>query len=105
MEHRSLLSDISRFTQGVAEGPVQVKEAWCVRRNRDFFYESQTYGRYAPGFDFPGQQSHGPRADWSGGDQQSQINTRLANSSRNLFDCRHQPPGTAHQTETIVILG
>jgi hypothetical protein len=105
MEHCSLLGDIARFAERVAEGPVQIQEARRMSGNGDFLHESQTNRRNAPGFDFSGEQSHGPRADGSGGHQKSQINTRLADAPRNLFDRRHEPLGTAHQTETVVLLG
>lgn len=71
MEHCSLLCDIARFSQSVSEGPVEIQEARRVSRNCYFFHESQTYRRHAPGFDFSGEQSHGPRADGSGGHQES----------------------------------
>jgi hypothetical protein len=96
MEHCSLLGDIARFAEGVAEGPVQIQEARRVCRNGYFFHESQTYRRHAPGFDFSGEQSHGPRADGSGGHQKSQIDTRLADAPRDFFDCRHERLGTPH---------
>jgi hypothetical protein len=105
MEHGSLLGDVARFPEGVAEGPVQIQEARRVSRHRDFFYESQSDRRHASGFDFSGEQSHGPRADGSGGHQERQINARLADASRDFFDCRHETPGTAHQAETVVLLG
>ena len=105
MEHSSLLGDIARFAQRVAEGPVQIQEARRMSRNRHFFDESQTHRSHALGFDLPGEQSHGPRADGSGGYQQSQVNARLADAPRDFFDCRHELCRTAHQAETIVILG
>ena len=68
-----MLVNIARFAEGVAKRPVQVQEARRVRRNGYFFHESQTYRRHALGFDFSGEQSHGPRADGSSGYQKSQI--------------------------------
>ncbi len=73
MEHCPLLGNIARFAEGVAKRPAQVQEARRVRRNCYFFHESQTYCRHAPGFDFSGEQFHGPRADGSGGYQKNQI--------------------------------
>jgi hypothetical protein len=72
MEHHSLLGDMARFAQGVAEGPVHIQEVRHVSRHRYFFHESQTCRRHAPGFDCPGEQSHGPRADGLGGCQKSE---------------------------------
>ena len=54
--------------------------------NRYFFHQSQSYCRHAPGFNFPGEQSNGPRADRSRGYKKSQVNIRLANAPRNFFD-------------------
>ena len=71
MEHGSLLGDIARFAQSVAEGPVQIQEARRMSRNRYFLHESQPYRRNAPGLDLSGEQSNGPRADGSGGYQNS----------------------------------
>ena len=39
MEHRSLLGNIARFAEGVAEGPAQIQEARRVSRHPDFFHE------------------------------------------------------------------
>jgi hypothetical protein len=105
MEHRTLLDDISWFTQGVAKGPVQIQEMRRVSRNGPFLHESQSYRRHAAGFDFPCEQSHGPRADRSGGHQKSQIDVRLADAPCDFFDRGHKPRGAAHQAETVVILG
>jgi hypothetical protein len=96
MEHGTLLGDMPRFTQGAAEGPVHIYEARRVRRYRDFFHESQTYCRYALGFNGPGEQSHGPRADGSGGYQKRQIDTRRTDALRDFFNRRHEPLGTSH---------
>ena len=102
MEHCSLLGDIARFAESVAEGPVQIQEARRVSRNGYFFYERQSYCCHARSFDFSSEQSHGPRANRSGGHQKRQINARLADAPRNLFDRRHEPLGTAHQAKTVV---
>jgi len=96
MEHGALLGDMAWFAQGVAEGPVHIHEARRVRRHRDFFHQGQTDRRHAPGFNGPGEQSHGPRADGSGGYQKRQIDTRLADTLRDFLDRRHEPLGTAH---------
>ena len=105
MKHRSLLGDVARFAKGMPERPVQVQEARCVRGNRDLFHERKTYRCHASGFDFPREQSHGPRANGSSGNQQNQIGARLPDAQRDLFDRRHEPPGAPFQTETIVIVG
>ena len=105
MEHRSLLCDIARFAQGVAEWPVQIQEARRASRNCYFFHESQSHRRHAPGFDFSGEQSNGPRADGSGGHQKSQVNSRVTDTTRDFFDRRHEPRRTAHQAESIVFPG
>ena len=105
MKHCSLLGDIARFTESVAEGPVQIQETRRASRNGYFFDQSQTYRRHAPGFNFSGEQSHGPRADGSGGHQQSQIDARPADAARDFFDRRHEPLGTTHQAKPIVIRG
>ncbi len=96
MEHCLLLGDVARFAERVAEGPVQIQEARSASRNGYLFHERQTYRRHAPGFDFSGEQSHGPRADRSSGCQQSQIRARLADALRDFFDRRHELLGAAH---------
>ncbi len=105
MEHRSLLDDIAGFTEGVAEGPVEMQEPRRASRNGDFFHESQTDRRHAPGFYFSGEQSHGPRADGSGGHQKSQINPRPAYAPRDLLHRRQEPLRAAHQAESVVVPG
>ena len=105
MEHGPLLGDVAWFAQGMAERPMQVEEARRVRGNRDLFHQRQSHRRHTPGFDVPGKQSHGPRADGSGGYQQRQIDTRVADAPRGFFDRRHEPSGAAHQAKTVVILG
>ena len=91
-----VVGDIAGFAQGVAERPAQVQEARRVSRGGHFFHECQRDRRHPAGFDFSGEQSHGPRADGSGGHQKSQINTRLADAPRDFFDRRHELFGTAH---------
>ena len=49
MEHGSLLGDVARFAQSVAEWPVQIQEARRVSRVSNFFHESQSDSRHAPG--------------------------------------------------------
>lgn len=99
MEHCSLLGDISRFPEGVAEGPVQIQEARHASRNGYFLHESQTYRRHAPGFDLSGEQFHGPRADGSGGHQERQVDIRLADAEdRGLYlAARHVGRGRGPQ--------
>ena len=103
MQHGSLLVDIAWFSQGVPKGPVQIQETRRLSRDGYFFHESQRDCRHAIGFDFPCEQSHGPRTDRSGGDQQCQIDLRLTDAVRDFPNRRHEPLGTAHQAETIVI--
>jgi len=55
MEHGSLLGDMARFPEGVAEGPVQIQESRRACRHRDFFDERQSHRRDALAFDFPGE--------------------------------------------------
>ena len=96
MEHSALLGDMARFAQGVAKGPVHIHEARRMSRHGDFFHERQPDRRHALGFNGPGEQSHGPRADGSGGHQKRQINTRLADALRDFVDRRHEPLRTPH---------
>ena len=91
VEHCSLLGDIARFAESVPERPAQVQEARRVSRHRDFLHQRQSDRRHAPGFDLSGEQSHGPRADRSGGYQQRQIDARAADAPRDFFDRRHEP--------------
>ena len=88
MEHSALLGDITWFAQGVAEGPVRIHKARRVSRNGHFFHQSHSGRRHAAGFDFSGEQSHRPRANRSGGHQQSEVNARLADAPRDFFDRR-----------------
>jgi hypothetical protein len=102
VEHGSLLSNIARFTQCMAKGPVQIEEAWRASCDRYFFHQSQSDCSHASCFDFSSEQSDGPRANRSSRYQESQISPRLANSLRDFFDRRHKTLGTAHQTETVM---
>ena len=47
--------------------------------------------RHAPGFDFSREQSHGPRADGSGGHQESEVRSRVTDAARDFLDRRHEP--------------
>ena len=105
MQHGSLLGNVSRFSEGVAEGPMQIQEARRASRNGHFLHESQTDRRHPPGLDLSGEQSHGPRADGSAGHQKSQIDTRIADAPRDFFDRRHETPGASHQAETVMLFG
>ena len=89
----------------MTKGPVQEEHPGRLDSNCQFAYQGERNGCYATGFNFTRKQSHGPRADGSGGYQKSQINVRLTDASRDFLDCRHEPLGTAHQAESVVILG
>jgi len=103
VEHRSLLSDIARLTECVPEWPMKIEKARGTGGNRYFFDKTQRYGRHTARLYFPREQSNGPRADRSGGYEQGQVDARFADVARNFLDRRHQPPGAAHQSETVMV--
>ena len=105
MEYGSLLGDVAWFSQGVPKWPVQIQEARRPSRNGDLLHQSQCDGRHAGGFDFPCEQSHGPRAERSRRNEKHQIHAPVTNPPRDLFDRRNELPSAPHQTEPVVIVG
>ena len=91
-----MLSDIAGFAEGVAEGPVQVQESRGPSRYCYFLDEGQGNGRHANSFNFSSKQSNGPRADWSGGHEEGQIDAGLVEGPGDFADRRHEAFGTAH---------
>lgn len=84
MENGTLLGDVSWLTQGVPKGPVQVEHARCSCCLGNLLHECQRDRRHTRRLDLSCQQSHGPRADGSGRDEEHQVNVRLGQAARNL---------------------
>ena len=79
-----MLGDVSRLTQGVPEGPVQVEHARCSCCLGNLPNQCQRDRRHTSRLDLSCEQTHGPRADGSGRDQEHQVNVRVGQAARNL---------------------
>ncbi len=104
VENGALLGDISRLTQSVPKGPVQVEHARRSCSLGNLLHECQRDRRYARSLDLSCQQSHGPRADGSGRDEKHQVNVRLGQSARDLSSGGDQRLRTSAQAKAKVLV-
>jgi len=84
VKNGALLGDVSRLTQGVPEGPVQVEHARCSCCLGNLRNQCQRDCRHTRRLDLSCQQPHGPRADGSSRDKEHQVNVRVGQAARNL---------------------
>ena len=84
MKNGALLGDVSRLTQGVPEGPVQVEHARCSGCLGNLLHKCQRDRRHTRRLDLSCQLSHGPRAYGSSRDEEHQVNVRVGQAARNL---------------------
>ena len=104
MQNSALLGDIPRLTQGVPKGPVQVEHARRPRCLGDLLDECKTDRRHARRLDFSCQQSHGPRADGSGGDEEHEVNVRVGQSAADRPSGSEQRFRTPAKAESKVLV-
>jgi hypothetical protein len=102
VENGALLGDVSRLTQGVPKGPMQVEHARRSCCLGDLLDECKRDRRHARRLDLPCEQSHGPRADGSGRDEEHQVNVRLGQATRNLPSGGKQCFRTSAEAKVLV---
>ena len=84
MKNGALLGNVSRLTQGMPKGPVQVEHARCSCCLGNLRNQCQRDCRHTRSLDLSCQQPHGPRADGSSRDKEHQVNVRVGQAARNL---------------------
>jgi hypothetical protein len=80
----ALLGDVARLSERVAERPVQVQHAGRPERDGQFPDQTQADRRHALSLDLSCKQSHGPRAEWSGWDEQHKVDLSLPEAPGHL---------------------
>jgi hypothetical protein len=104
VQNCALLGDVPRLTQGVPKGPVQVEHARRPRCLGNLLDERKTDRRHARRLDFSCQQSHGPRADRSGGDEEHEVNVRVGQPAPDRPSGGEQLFRTPAQAESKVLV-
>ena len=84
MQNRALLQGVSRFTQSMAEGPVQVEHTRRFDLAGEVANQGQTHRRNAASFYSSRKQSNELRAKGSGRHQQGEVDSRLLHSHPHL---------------------
>lgn len=105
MENSALLGNVSRLAQGVPKGPVQIEHARRSRCLGDLLHECKRDRRHARSLDLSCEQSHGPCADWSGRNEEYQVNMRVGQAARDLSSGGDQRFRTSAQAESKVLVG
>ena len=104
MENCALLGNVSRLAQGVPKGPVQIEHARRSRGICDLRNQCQRDRRHARRLDLSCEQSHGPRADGSGRNEEDQVNMRVGQAVRDLSSGGDQCFRTSAQAECKVLV-
>src|SRR5215469_7124384 len=84
MQHRVLLIALVRLAKCMSERPVEVEHTRCFHQHGQLPYQGKRNRCHPACFNFTCEQSHGPRTDRSGGDQDHQIDPRLGKQFPNL---------------------
>jgi hypothetical protein len=84
MQNGVLLIALVRLAKRMPEGPVEREHTRRFDHHCQFPYQRQRNRCHAACLDFTRKQSHGPRADRSGGDQDHQVDLCLGKQSPNL---------------------
>jgi hypothetical protein len=104
VENGALLGNVSRFAQGVPKRPVQVEHARRSRGLGDLLHECQRDRRHARRLDLSCEQSHGPRADGSGRNEEDQVHMRAGQAARDLSSGGDQRFRTSGEAEAKVLV-
>ncbi len=104
VENGALLGNVSRLAQGVPKGPVQIEHARRSRGICDLRNQCQRDRRHARRLDLSCEQSHGPCADWSGRNQEDQVNMRVGQAARDLASGGDQCFRTSGEAEAKVLV-
>jgi len=84
MQHHVLLIALVRLAKCMSEGPVEVEHTRCFHQHGQLPYQGKRNRCHPACFNFTCEQSHGPRTDRSGGDQDHQIDSCLGKQFPNL---------------------
>jgi len=79
-----LLQDVSRFSQSMAERPMQVEHAWRPHLEGQLAHQRQAHRRNATSFYSTCEQFHELRAEGSGRHQQGEIDPCLLHAHPNF---------------------
>jgi hypothetical protein len=101
----ALLIPVIGFTQRVPERPVEIEHARRLHQHGQFFYLRQRNRGHTTSLNLACQQSHGPRADRSGGYQDDEIDARLLQERANLAPRRQEVQGIKGKAKAVVGLG
>lgn len=104
MENGAVLGDIAWLTQSVSKGPVQIEHTRCSCCLGNLLHQCQPNRRHARRLDLSCQQSHGPRADGSGRDEEGQVNMRVGQAARDFSSGRDQRFGASAEAKAKVLV-
>ena len=105
VQDSALLGGVPRLAQGVPKRPVQVEHARRPRGLRDLLDERKADRRHALRFDLSCEQSHGPRADRSGRDEEREVHMRIGQPAPDRSSGGQQLFCAPVQTKTKVLVG
>ena len=101
----ALLIPVIGFAQRVPEWPVEVEHARRFHQLSQFFYLRKGNRGHTTGLDLACQQSHGPRADRSGRNQDDEIDVCLSEERANLAPRRQEVQGIMGKAKAVVDVG
>ena len=84
MQYGLLLVRVVWLAKCMAEWPAQREHTGCLHQHRQFMNQCQRSRSHTTGLDFACEQSHGPRTNRSGRDQDSQVDVRLREEQSDL---------------------
>src|SRR5258708_36930040 len=88
----------------MTERPMEIEHAWRFDHNGQLSDERKRDGCHAARLNFACEQSHGPRADWSGRYQQDKVNMSLGQQSSNFMTRSYQILRIIGMTKAIMSL-
>jgi hypothetical protein len=105
MKDSALLIPVIGFTQGVPERPVEIEHARGLHQHGQFFYLRERNCGHTTRLNLACQQSHGPRADRSGGYQNGEIDARLRQERANRAPGCQEVQGITGKAKAVVDVG
>lgn len=105
MQDGALLLRTVGLAEGMAEGPAQIEHTRRPDQLGQFFDQPERDGGHATRLDLARQQSHGPRADRSGGDKQNEIDAVPGEQCADLASRPLQGQRVLRETEGVVLVG
>lgn len=105
MQDSALLQAVSWLTERVTEGPMQKEHPGRFDCDGQFAHHGERDRCHPAGFDFPCEQSHGPRADGSSRDQEDEVDVRIRKPRAKLMAWEQQIVRILGKAEAVVRLG